>query len=340
MYGTYFPLSKENILDRVSQYEIFKFYVPWFEPGRSIKTPFANENRPSFWTKVDYDGNIFFKDFGRGYTGDCFKLVMLLFGCDFHTALYKINEDIKLGLGTPNSKKINLNYADHQNLIQREKVIPEETEVANISYRTRDWQIHDIHFWISHGCSQHVVNLLGVNPIDAFWIGSKYYKADKYAYAWNTSNNRVKIYQPYNKSVGPNNEHGYLKWRSNTNNQALQGESILPSSGHILLFQSSLKDIACVKSLFNVPSVAPNGEHGIIPKEKRDDFENRFERIGVLYDNDEAGIKSATQICEESNYELFILPTVDLKTKDPSDFVHNGYLPVLRDFFREIVKIN
>lgn len=332
MYGTYFPLSKENILSRVSQFEIFKFYMPWFEPGKSIKTPFTTENRPSFWTKVDFEGNIFFKDFGRGYRGDCFRFVMLLFGCDFHTALYKINQDLRLGLGPPAENNINLNYADHQSLLQRDKLEADHTEMIYLSYRERPWENHDVHFWISHGCSMDNTIRLGAVPISGFWIGNRYHKADKYAYAWHTANGRVKIYQPYNK-VG-------LKWRSNTNNQALQGEHLLPSSGRLLLFQSSLKDIGCVLTLFNVPSVAPNGEHGIIPKEKRKEYEERFDRIGVLYDNDQEGIKAATQMCDESDYELFILPTVDEATKDPSDFAAHGYRRVLIDFFRNVVNYN
>lgn len=328
MYGTYFTISKEAILKRTSQFEIFKFYMPWFEPGRTIKTPFTNENNPSFWTKVDIEGNIFFKDFGRGYSGDCFSLVMHLFNCEYHAALAKINDDLKLGLGPPLKNQINLSFKEHESLINKPKVVVEETKTVNITFRIKPWDNASIRYWLAHGASMPIVKRLGVYPISDFWIDEKRYKADPIAFAWQTLNNRVKVYQPYNT----NN----LKWRSNTNNQALQGEQILPSSGQLLLFQSSLKDIACVLSRYNIYSLAPNGEHGIIPKDKRESLEKRFGRIGVLYDNDAAGIKAATQICNESNYEMFVLPTIE-DCKDPSDFIMNGYSPVLDDFFKKIV---
>jgi len=328
-YGTFCEVSKENILKRISPFEIMRFYVSWFEVGKSIRTPFKNEGHPSFWSAADSRGNIFFKDFGRGYHGDCFQLVMLLFNIPFYEALDKINIDMQLGLG-PQSE-LNPHSGDKKwqiDLLNRPQVVATETKPINITFRERPWTNLDTHFWISHGTHPEIKSRLAIVAISDFWLGNAWVKADKLAYAWQTANGRVKIYQPFNKYD--------MKWRSNTNNQALQGEHLLPEKGPLLLFQSSLKDIGAVLSRYGIPCIAPNGEHGIIPMDKRVDFEKRFDRIGVMYDTDEEGIKAAQKVCDESDYEMFVLPTIK-NTKDPSDFMANGLVKTLDNFITNVV---
>lgn len=327
MYGTFYELTRPNILARVSEFEIFRHYIPWFEAGKSIKTPFKNEDHPSFWSHVNHKGEIYFKDFGRGYHGDCFDLVGYLFNCNFIESLNIINKDMDLGLGIDTATIKDVKW--HLRMQQREKVIAEETDFIHIEYRERTWTNLDTHFWIGHGVLPKIRIRLGIVAIDGFWVGRTYHYADTLAYAWRTANGRVKIYQPLNKRE--------LKWRSNTSNESLQGEHVLPPTGELLLFQSSQKDIGTVMSRYNIPAVAPNGEHGNIPKEKLEDYEHRFNRLGIMYDNDPEGIKAMRRMHEEFGYEMFILPQPTIGITDPSDFISHGYSMLLDIFFEYTV---
>lgn len=326
MYGTFRELTKENILELVTPFQIFRHYIPWFETGKSIKTPFKQESRPSFWTKVHPDGGIWFHDFGRGYTGDCFTLVRKLHGdCTFQEALMLINRDMNLGLGM--SKESIVNLDEHLKRLREESFIPEETHSAVISYRVKPRTMIDYMYWGLHGTIPYMLDVYRIHSISAFWINGIRYRTDHLAYSWHTDVDKIKIYQPYNQ--------GDFKWRSNTNNEHLQGERELPKKGRTLLIQSSLKDITCVASRYHIPGVAPNGEHGTIPKSKLEDYEQRFDRIAVLYDNDDEGIKAAHRVVDEYNYEMLVLPKLSELTKDPSDFMFHGYVRQLNQFFKE-----
>jgi hypothetical protein len=330
MYGTYYEVTKTNILKRATPFEIVSHYIPWFVPGKSIKSPFIDEKRASFWSTVDEYGKIYFKDFGRGYSGDCFELVMLLRSCMFREALDHINNDLKLGLGASGEHHSDTTW--QLKMMEREKKVASATPKMSIKYNERTILTHDYHFWSSYGMLPFYRKLFGIVPIDGFWIEGAYNKADKFAYAWHTENG-VKIYQPFN-------DRGY-KWRSNTNNESLQGEKYLPPKGRLLLFQSSLKDIGCVVSRYKIGGVGPNGEHGRIPLEKLENYERRFDRIGVMYDNDSEGIKAATKLHEERGYEMFILPHIAEGVVDPSDFVNRGYQTTLDLFFiQDVIKMD
>jgi len=326
MYGTYRELTKEAILELITPYEIFSFYVKDFKPNKCIKTPFDSEKRSSFWSKVGTNGSIWFSDYGRGIEGDCFKLVQELFKCSFLESLMIINKDMKLGLGMSTFQNVVRTAEWYEQMKNRSKFIPEPSVGSIIGYTERPMDFHDLAYWLSYGFSEVMIEIYRIRAISEYFIDGFRYKADQYAYAWHTEPHLIKIYQPFNT-------YGF-KWRSNTNNTFLQGESQLPNKGRILLIQSSLKDIGCVASRYHIPGVAPNGENGIIPRDKLDEFETRFDRIGILFDNDSSGIMAAQKMAANTRYEIFILPKIIPETKDPSDFIHYGYYKQLNSFFK------
>jgi hypothetical protein len=328
MYGTYLEVTAENILSLVTPYDIYSHYIPWFKVGKSILSPFVTETRPSFWTKVVDNNQIIFIDFARGYRGDCFKFVMCLRNCTYWEALEYINTDLRLKLGRPLEDENDIRW--HLDVMRSEKHVLPKSDRKNITVLERPFELHDLAYWYAYGANLHYLNLYDVNAISDFWIDDWWQGVHKWAYSWNTIPTEIKIYQPFaNKSK---------KWRSNTSNDWLQGEKQLPKTGKHLLIQSSMKDIVCVANRYRLPSIAPNGEHGIIPKQKLDDFERRFDRISILYDNDLEGIKAAKNMIDSGRqYTHLILPSVDGKPKDPSDFIFMGHHRTLDEYFKTYV---
>lgn len=95
--------SKEVLLARKSPYEILNHYLAPYhskgdlKSGTLISNPFLlqKQKTPSF--------NIFLRgkdwryhDFATGDHGDCFKLVMELFGLSFREVLEKIGQDLNM----------------------------------------------------------------------------------------------------------------------------------------------------------------------------------------------------------------------------------------------------
>ena len=93
-------LTPETILQRITEYDIFR----WYMPDKSWKlnavtySPFRNENNPSFLIGNRY-GKLSFVDFADGTKkGDCFTFVKLLY--NLHTiddVLKLIDRDFGLG---------------------------------------------------------------------------------------------------------------------------------------------------------------------------------------------------------------------------------------------------
>jgi hypothetical protein len=325
MYGTYLEVTAENILSIVTPYDIYRHYISWFKVGRSILSPFSEEKRPSFWTKVIDNNMILFIDFARGYRGDCFKFVMCLRNCSYWQALEFINIDMGLQLGRPIDAENDVKW--HFEMMKREKEVLHKSERMQINVLERSFQLHDLAYWYAYGADTHHLSLYKVKPISDFWIESWWQGVHKWAYYWPIVFDEIKIYQPFANSS--------KKWRSNTSNDWLQGEHQLPKTGKHLIIQSSMKDIIAVAKRYKLPSVAPNGEHGIIPKYKLDDYEKRFDYISVLYDSDKQGILAAERFNTDfgRNYNILILPNNDT-SKDPSDFIFNGYQKQLDNFFK------
>lgn len=320
MYGVSEDVSKENILKYITPYDIFCFYIPWFAPHRTIKTPFTNEKHGSFYATVFNKGHIWFRDYGRNIKGDCFTLVQELFSCNFLEALHRINSDMGLGLGDSAFDVVGIE--NKRSLVHKNNQ-PAPRQSADINLKFRDWIVDDLEFWASYGIDKITLDFYQIRPIRAYWIRDMKFLTDKLAYAW-PSDGKWKVYQPHN------NEH---KWYGDI--QRPQGEDYIPKYGEVLLLQSSMKDIAACKARYNLPGIASISE--TIPFDTIDlmSYEKRFNRICVLYDNDTTGIESSTSICVERGYENIILPkTSNLKAKDPSDFVYYRLEHILDDVFK------
>jgi hypothetical protein len=93
-------LSKEEILSRISEYQIFCYYVGADVKLKSlIPSPLRkNDNNPSFSVFIGRLGSMLYHDFGTGETGDCFSFVSKLFCINFYQSLCRINIDFNLKL--------------------------------------------------------------------------------------------------------------------------------------------------------------------------------------------------------------------------------------------------
>ena len=76
-------LNKNSILDKISEYDIFKYYMPDSNWNMNIKTysPFREEKTPSFIISQGHHGLTFY-DFGdTSKKGDCFAFIKMLYMC-------------------------------------------------------------------------------------------------------------------------------------------------------------------------------------------------------------------------------------------------------------------
>lgn len=140
-------LTREEILKRISDYDIYKYYLSDFSVvGEPFRNTIRGETTPSM--KIDYYQDRFTHfDFGDSrFRGDAFNLVEQMLNCDYYTALKKIDKDFNLGISERRNDKLPA-------VIQWEKPKIEETIVKfppklNIITRGYDkWTPEEYAYW-------------------------------------------------------------------------------------------------------------------------------------------------------------------------------------------------
>lgn len=93
-------LTKRAILDKISTYDIYRFYQGPFTLNEVCVNRHRGEKDPSLIIGDRVSGGLTHKDFGDySWRGDAFHFVQQIFRCDFDTALRIVDRDFGLGIG-------------------------------------------------------------------------------------------------------------------------------------------------------------------------------------------------------------------------------------------------
>jgi 5S rRNA maturation endonuclease (ribonuclease M5) len=300
-------ITKEDIFSCVSQEELYSFYIG--QPiisGTKLCSPLREDNVPSFsiFYHKQKDNVLMFKDHATGHSGDIVLLVSYLFGLKYTEALWKIAYDLKL--------TDVVITAERKAIAHAKKITSKET--VKIGIKVREWQRHDANFWKSFGIKKTTLKKYNVVPIKYVFFNGDAFKVDKHAYAYvefKDDNISYKIYQPFNAQ---------FKWINNANHTVHQGYTQLPKKGELLIITKSLKDVMSLRDVMSIPSVGLQSESVMMKQSVMDEYQNRFEKVVCLFDNDAAGKKLSKEFSEQYNIPHFFVPEIQGVT-DFSDLV-------------------
>jgi hypothetical protein len=298
-------ITKEELLKKYSDYDIFKYYLGDFELGDTYHSPLRHDDSiPSF--NIFYSkrhGCLLFKDFA-GRRGDCIRFVQYLLGLkSYNEAIQRINSD--MNTSTPIR---NIDYV---------KTYSSEKSSSYIEVVTRPWKNIDFEYWASYGISFPTLTKYHVAPIIGYYINDFYietkgltfayieYKDDKYTY---------KIYRPYASKVN--------KWRTNHPFGVHQGYRQLPDKGNLLIITKSLKDVMSIDENLKIASIGIQAESTFIKQTVIDEYKNRFNKVITLFDNDRQGIMQAENYTKMYDIPSIFIP-IEYGSKDFSDLVKN-----------------
>lgn len=267
-----------------------------------IKSLFnAKDRTPSMCIYFDVKNNVYkFKDFSTGKQGSAVELVKELLGVNYHIASRDIVE------------KYN-DFVLHNNGGYDIKEFKQASKykLEKVTYRT--WSTQDQYFWTQFNIGSTLLNHHNVRPLDSYTL----IKDDKeltiksnYLYGYHSADGSLyKIYQPKTQ------DRKFLKIAD-----YIQGSEQLQNHP-FLVITSSLKDIMALKSLkLNVDIVAPDSENSMIKDAVMKHYLETYQKVIVLFDNDEPGIKAA-----EKYRQIYptIHPIVLTMSKDPSDSIRD-----------------
>lgn len=323
MFGGKDSITKESLLTKVSEYQIFKYYCPNFqEVGKKFNSTLRNDKKPSCVIYIDYTGRLIYHDLGKiKIKLDCFNYVKyylkLKFNIDynFNEILQVISNDLNLIKVTKNIVVSSINYIGLP-----DSKLTRATSTMRI--KERKWLKSDTYFDDYCITDKKLLKFYNVKPTSHYWISSR--KSSELFLAYNWEDN---IYDPcytYDhlnglyKCLRPYCENKIFdKWKSNVPRDTLSGWEQLDNNADTLIVTKSLKDCIAWR-LFGFNAVAPQSESIFMSDNTFELLKYRFKEIIINYDNDKAGLYTMESVKEDFNIQRFIFHS----NKDISDSLY------------------
>lgn len=271
------PLLVESVLDRISEYDIYRFYIGRdFVLGKPFQSPFHKDVNPSFSISVTKRGRLYHMDFADSTKkGDCVDLVMQLFFLDQQDALRKIDADFGLGIcdGKITARRVEFNSAE----IVQKKVL--------IQVTTKAFDTAELSYWGSYGISEKELKDNEVYAVKKLFLNRKRFPLSStdlvFGYLFE---DKWKIYRPLAEKKD--------KWLTNVPNSRMSGmHRIEPGCVNAVVTKAKKDEIVLAKFIPNVCSVQSEST-GAISKENITLLTERCGKVYLNFDSDETGVQS------------------------------------------------
>ena len=313
MYSTKtaITMSLRDLLEKVSDYDIYSYYLGSFKPGKLMNSPLRPDDKiPSFAIFPSKTGDLLFKDHGTGEAGNALKFIKIYRGIDTREELER--EMLRI------VRKMNPMSGEAKS----KSVKTVGLGLTDIGIVRQPFTEVDKQYWKQFHISIDTLRRFNVFSIKYFLCNNivrGVYKEDNPMYAYKVFD-KFKIYRPLASK--------YTKWRTNLTVRHVQGlEQLDPNGGNLLIITKSLKDVMCLHEMgFN--AISSSSETTFIPDDTLQSLKKKWNHIIILYDRDAAGMKNARQYSKQYGLDAIFVHK-KFKAKDISDAVKaNGFFVV------------
>ena len=320
-------LTPETILQRITEYDIFRWYMPdknW-KLNAVTYSPFRNENNPSFLIGNRY-GKLSFVDFADGTKkGDCFTFVKLLF--NLHTiddVLKLIDRDFGLGIsGMPTGeyKKITAEYQQPEELGKR---------YSHIQVVTRPFTQEELAYW-----NLYYQDIQDLRDNNIYSIKKLYFNKQlfflkdtelRFGYFYD---GHWKIYRPFADRKN--------KWVPNNVPITMMDGLDDVKNCPVAFINKSKKDYMVMKKIFPCCCAVQNEGIGAFSPENVEYLKANSDRQILSFDSDVAGVTNSQQITKLFDFDYLNVPKKYLSEgiKDWADLAKDHGLKVIEDYLKE-----
>lgn len=315
--------------------EIMRRYLNISNVPCKISSPLREDDDTPSFSLTEWNGKVYWKDFGTGESGDIINLMARLWFVSYQEALLKIKLDC--GRSIPSN-----------NLVRKYKGKISLTHGSDIQVKVRDWHKWDEEYWAQYGISLNTCKYCDVHPIShAFFTRTEEGNTetlcvpmDKLAYAyfeWKDGIQSIKLYQPYSTKLKWLSKHNKSVWDLWT--QAFDWAK--NKSNKAVIITSSRKDAMCLWQNLKVPAMSLQGE-GYIPKPQvMQQVLDTFKTVYLWYDNDfshtgdNPGQDNAHKLQEMFPALKNICIPKEYQAKDPSDLVRDYGVWILKEVWKQ-----
>jgi hypothetical protein len=320
-------LSPDSILNMISEYDIYKMYMPHQNWKINVVTysPFRNEKNPSFI--IGYRGGALrFIDFGdSSKKGGCFNFVMMLFNVSLRDALLMIDRDFDLGImnasSTKNYERIISDYAQPTATSKREYFI---------QVKTRKFTNEELAYW--NGYYQDIDDLRANNvySIDTVYLNKQKFPIKdselRFGYLYE---GHWKIYRPFADKKN--------KWMPNNVPITMMDGLDDITDCDVAFINKSKKDYMVMKKVFPCCCAVQNEGMGCFSEENVEFIKENSERQILSFDSDETGVKNSKLISDKFGFDYCNVPRIylDEGIKDWADLARIHGLKTIEKYLTQ-----
>ncbi len=321
-------LSMDAILSKISEYDIFRYYMPdndW-KLNRVTYSPFRKESNPSFviGNKLGYLSFIDFADTSR--RGDCFNFVQMLFNLpDTIDVLRLIDKDFNLGIGN------GTNSQEYKKIISAYKQ-PEEIgkRYSLIQVVTRKFTKEELDYW-----NQYHQDISDLHANNIYSIKSLYLNKSKFVlkdtdlrFGYLYEGQYWKIYRPFADKK--------QKWiPNNVPITTMDGKEDIKNC-KVAFINKSKKDYMVMKKLFPCSCAVQNEGIGCFSHENVEYLKANSDRQILSFDSDVTGVANSQQITKLFDFEYANVPRKYLAEgiKDWADLAKAHGMNTIEDYLK------
>jgi len=322
MYSTKtaITMSLKDLLEKVTDYDIYSYYIGTFKLGKLLNSPLRPDDKvPSFAIFPSKTGDLLFKDHGTGIAGNALKFIKLYKGVDTREQLER--ELLRI------VRKMNPMLGE----VKPTHVKTVGSGPTDIGIVRQPFTEVDKRYWKQFHISVDTLKHFNVFSIKYFLCNSVVrgtYKETSPMYAYKVFD-KFKIYRPLTSK--------YTKWRTNLTNRHVQGLAELPQEGgNLLIITKSLKDVMCLYEM-GYHAIAASSETTFIPEDILQSLRSKWKHIVILYDRDRTGMLNARQYSRQYKFDAFFVHK-KFKAKDISDAVRDNGFFVVKDWLTKTVE--
>ena len=320
-------LSMDAILTRISEYDIFRYYMPdhaW-KLNQVTYSPFRKENNPSFVIGNKL-GHISFIDFAdTSLRGDCFNFVQTLFNLrDTSEVLRLIDKDFNLGFTTgvysDDYKKIVSTYKQPEDLGKRYSLI---------QVSTRKFTHEELEYWNQYHQSIDDLRANNIYSIKSLFLNKSKFPLKetelRFGYLYGTS---WKIYRPFADKK--------QKWMpNNVPITTMDGMEDIKNC-KVAFINKSKKDYMVMKKVFPCCCAVQNEGVGCFSHENVEFLKANSDRQILSFDSDVTGVANSQQITKLFDFDYINVPRQYLSEgiKDWADLAKAYGLQAIEDYLK------
>lgn len=280
-------LTPENVLDKISEYDIFRYYMPtqdWVL-NRVTYSPFRHENNPSF-VIGNKRGFLSFIDFAdTNKRGNCFDFVRTLFNLPtFDDVLRLIDKDFGLGISTGKPTE------DYKKIVSEYKQPELEKRYSIIQVKTRKFTKEELAYWNLYHQDIQDLRDNNIYSIKELYLNKSKFplKDTELRFGYLYEGQYWKIYRPFGDKKS--------KWvPNNVPITSMDGKEDIVNCD-IAFINKSKKDYMVMKKVFPCCCAVQNEGIGCFSHENVEYLKANSDRQILSFDSDVTGVQNSQQI--------------------------------------------